>query len=149
MTLLIEGGRVLLPDYSVARADVIVDPASGTIDAVGDPDGAGVDDEFDAADETLDASGGLVMPGLINAHTHVAMTLLRGHADDKPLDAWLREDIWPVEAHLEPEDVRAGAALGILEMIRSGTTTFSDMYFHVPDIADAVEESLDEVGMEV
>jgi 5-methylthioadenosine/S-adenosylhomocysteine deaminase len=81
------------------------------------------------------------MPGLVNAHTHVAMTLLRGYADDKPLEAWLREDVWPVEAQLTPEDVRAGAELGILEMIRSGTTTFSDMYFHVPEIAAAVEAS--------
>jgi len=135
MTLLIEGGQVLRPDLSVEHADVLVDRKSGTIEAVGDPA------ELDAADESLDASGGLVMPGLVNAHTHVAMTLLRGYADDKPLDAWLSEDIWPVEANIESEDVRAGAELGILEMIRSGTTTFSDMYFHVPEIAAAVEES--------
>ena len=135
MTLLIEGGQVLRPDLSVEHADVLVDRKSGTIEAVGDPA------ELDAADESLDASGGLVMPGLVNAHTHVAMTLLRGYADDKPLDAWLREDIWPIEATLTPGDIRAGAELGILEMIRSGTTTFSDMYFHVPEIAAAVEAS--------
>jgi len=135
MTLLIEGGRVLGPDFSVEQADVLVDRESGTIEAVGDPG------ELGEAADVLDASDGLVMPGLVNAHTHVAMTLLRGYADDKPLDRWLREDIWPVEANLTPEDVRAGAELGILEMIRSGTTTFSDMYFHVPEIAAAVEES--------
>ena len=135
-TLRIAGGRVLLPDFSVERADVLVDREAGEIVEVA------AADEFDGdADEALDASGGLVMPGLVNAHTHVAMTLLRGLADDKPLGAWLEEDIWPVEAHLEPADVRVGAELGILEMIRSGATTFSDMYFHVPEIADAVEES--------
>ena len=139
MTLLIEGGRVLRPDCSVERADVVVDRDAGTIEAVGPPDDLA--EAGEAAETTLDASGGLVMPGLVNAHTHVAMTLLRGYADDKPLDAWLSEDIWPVESHLEPADVRAGADLGILEMIRSGTTTFSDMYFHVPEIAAAVEES--------
>ena len=136
-TLRISGGRVLLPDFSIERGDVLVDRDAGTVEAVGDPG------EFDdvGGDETLDASGGLVMPGLINAHTHVPMTLLRGNADDKPLGAWLREDVWPVEAHLEPEDVRTGAELGILEMIRSGATTFCDMYFHVPEVAAAVEES--------
>jgi len=133
-TTLIEGGRVLRPDMSVDRADVLVDGDAGTITAIGEPGSL-------AGGQTLDASNGLVMPGLVNAHTHVAMTLLRGYADDKPLGAWLEEDIWPVEAHLQPEDVRAGAELGILEMIRSGTTTFADMYFHVPEIAAAVEES--------
>jgi 5-methylthioadenosine/S-adenosylhomocysteine deaminase len=81
------------------------------------------------------------MPGLVNAHTHVAMTLLRGHADDKPLDTWLQEDIWPVEAALEPDDIEAGAALGILEMIKSGTTTFADMYFEIDRTADVVDRA--------
>jgi len=131
-TLEVAGGRVLHPDGTVERGSVLVDQAAGEILAVGDtPDG----------DERLDASGGLVIPGLVNGHTHVAMTLLRGYADDKPLDAWLREDIWPVEAELEPEDVAAGAALGVLEMIESGTTAFSDMYFHVSEIANVVAEA--------
>ncbi|MFL9603580.1 amidohydrolase family protein, partial [Aeromonas dhakensis] len=69
------------------------------------------------------------------------MTLLRGYADDKPLEAWLREDIWPAEAELTPGDVRAGTELGIVEMIKSGTTAFADMYFEVPEIAAAVERS--------
>jgi len=81
------------------------------------------------------------MPGLVNAHTHVAMTLLRGHADDKPLESWLREDIWPVEAALEPEDIEAGAALGALEMIKSGTTAFADMYFEIDRTADVVDRA--------
>ncbi|GAB6860889.1 amidohydrolase [Haloplanus litoreus] len=131
-TLSIRGGRVLRPDMSVAEADVLVDREAGEILAVGPTLGG---------DETLDASDGLVIPGLVNAHTHVAMTLLRGHADDKPLDRWLREDIWPVEAALEPEDIEAGAELGVLEMIRSGTTGFADMYFEIDRTADVVERA--------
>jgi 5-methylthioadenosine/S-adenosylhomocysteine deaminase len=134
-TLEITGGRVLRPDLSVSRGDVLIDRETGDITAVGDPG------EVPAGDDELDASGGLVIPGLVNAHIHIAMTLLRGYADDKPLDRWLREDIWPVEAELTPEDVRAGAELGLLEMIRSGTTAFSEMYFHVGAIADAVENA--------
>ncbi|WP_373188980.1 amidohydrolase [Halolamina sp.] len=132
LTLCLTGGQVLLPDHSVERADVLVDPNAGEILAVGPAlDG----------DQTLDTSGGLVIPGLVNAHTHAAMTLLRGYADDKPVGAWLEEDVWPVEAELEPPDIRAGADLGILEMIRSGTTTFADMYFGVEQTAAAVEAS--------
>jgi 5-methylthioadenosine/S-adenosylhomocysteine deaminase len=131
-TLEVAGGRVLRPDMTVERGDVLVDSEAGEVLAVGDTP---------AGDRRLDAEGCLVMPGLVNGHTHVAMTLLRGYADDKPLDRWLREDIWPVEAELEPADVRAGAELGIVEMLESGTTAFSDMYFHVPEIAAAVEES--------
>jgi len=133
MTLLVTGGRVLRPDMSVERADVRVGE-DGRIDAVGD-----LADRN--ADRTLDASGSLVVPGLVNAHGHAAMTLLRGYADDKPLDAWLQEDIWPVEGVLEPADVAAGARLAAVEMIRSGTTTFADMYFHVGDVADAVADA--------
>jgi len=120
---------------TVERADVLVDSSAGEILAVEDPDGGA------SADEYLDAADGLVIPGLVNAHTHVAMTLFRGNADDKELDDWLQEDIWPVEAELTGEDVRAGALLGIAEMIRSGTTAFADMYFFMPEVADAVEES--------
>ncbi|WP_251342267.1 amidohydrolase [Haloplanus halophilus] len=131
-TLAIQGGRVLRPDASVVEADVLVDRGAGEILEV---------DANLGGDETLDASDGLVIPGLVNAHTHVAMTLLRGHADDKPLESWLREDIWPVEAALDPEDVEAGAELGLLEMIRSGTTTFADMYFEIDRTAAAVERA--------
>ncbi len=133
-SLHITGGAVLTPELTVTDADVLVDQDSGTIEAVGE------DIDPDAA-ETLDASGGVVIPGLVNAHTHVAMTLFRGLADDKPLDAWLQEDIWPVEAELQAEDVAAGTRLGIAEMIRSGTTAFGDMYFFMPEVADVVAET--------
>ncbi|MFB6201526.1 MAG: amidohydrolase [Halorhabdus sp.] len=129
-TLLVTGGQVLRPDLTVENADVLVDQDAGTIEGVGD---------VGPADDELDATGGFVIPGLVNAHTHVAMTLLRGYADDKPLDAWLREDIWPVEAELRAEDVRAGTELGLVEMIKAGITTFADMYFFMPDVVEAVK----------
>jgi 5-methylthioadenosine/S-adenosylhomocysteine deaminase len=132
--LLVTGGQVLRPDLTVERADVLVSQDSGDIVAVDEPGTLDGDDELDAGD-------GLVIPGLVNAHTHVAMTLLRGLADDKPLDAWLQEDVWPVEAELTAEDIRAGAELGLVEMIRSGTTALSDMYFEVEEIADAVDQA--------
>jgi len=132
-TLGVVGGQVLRPDMTVERGDVLVDRDAGTIAAVGE--GAGED-----ADETLDATDGLVIPGLVNAHAHVAMTLLRGYADDKPLDAWLREDVWPVEAELQPADVAAGARLAAAELIRSGTTAFADMYFEMDALAEVIEE---------
>ncbi|RQG89183.1 amidohydrolase [Natrarchaeobius halalkaliphilus] len=131
-TLSITGGRVLLPSGTVTNADVLVDQDSGLILEIGD-DLAG--------DEPLDASGSLVTPGFVNGHCHVAMTLLRGYADDKPLESWLREDIWPAEAELNPGDIRVGTELGLLEMIKSGTTAFADMYFEVPEIAAAVEQA--------
>ena len=138
--LRVTGGRVLRPDGRVERADVAVDRDEGTIRAVGPPDE--VDDAVGGiADETLNASDSLVIPGLVNAHAHVAMTLLRGYADDKPLDPWLREDIWPAEAKLTPDDVEAGAELGAVEMIRSGTTAFADMYFGMDRVADAVDRA--------
>ncbi|GAB7019178.1 amidohydrolase [Halostagnicola bangensis] len=133
-TLEISGGQVLLPDATVERADVLVDKDAGTILEIG------LDLER-TADETLDASNSLVTPGFVNGHTHVAMTLLRGYADDKPLDAWLQEDIWPAEGAMTAEDIRVGAELGILEMIKGGTTAFADMYFEVPEIVAAVEQT--------
>ena len=83
----------------------------------------------------------LITPGLINAHTHLAMVLLRGYADDLPLERWLKEEIWPLEAKLTSDDIYWGSLLGIAEMIRSGTTCFADMYFRMESVARAVEES--------
>jgi 5-methylthioadenosine/S-adenosylhomocysteine deaminase len=90
---------------------------------------------------TLDGRNRLVLPGLVNTHTHAAMTLLRGFADDMPLQEWLSQKIWPLEAHLTGEDVYRGTRLACLEMIRSGTTAFNDMYFHMEDAARAVSEA--------
>jgi len=83
----------------------------------------------------------VVLPGLVNCHTHAAMTLLRSYADDLPLMKWLSERIWPREAHLTKQDIYTGTMLSILEMIKSGTTSFADMYFYMDEVARAVEES--------
>lgn len=131
-TVSVHGGRVLLPGGRLERVDLAFDDESGEIVAI-EPDLPG--------ERELDATGCVVTPGFVNGHCHVAMTLLRGHADDKPLDRWLREDIWPVEAALTAEDVEAGAALGILEMIKGGVTAFADMYFYMDAVADAVERA--------
>jgi len=93
------------------------------------------------AEKKINAKGKVAVPGLINCHTHVPMTLMRGIAEDKPLNTWLKEDIWPIEAKLTPEDIYAGALLGCLEMIKNGTTCFADMYFQEEAVAKAVEES--------
>lgn len=92
-------------------------------------------------DRVIDASGKLVMPGLINTHTHAAMTLLRSYADDLPLMEWLEKRCWPVEDKMTAEDIYWGTQLALLEMIRSGTTCFADMYFQMQEVARAVEES--------
>ncbi len=92
-------------------------------------------------DEVLDGSGLALVPGLVNGHTHAAMTLFRGFADDLPLMVWLEEHIWPAEARLEPEHVYWGTRLACAEMIRTGTVAFWDMYWHPEAVARAVEDS--------
>lgn len=97
-----------------------------------------------SARETIDCAGRVVMPGLVNAHTHVAMSLLRGLADDLRLDVWLMGYMMPVERQfVSPEFVRLGTRLGCAEMIRSGITCFADMYY----FEDAVAEAVAEAGM--
>lgn len=92
------------------------------------------------ADKILDGSRKAVIPGFVNAHTHAAMTLFRGFGDDMPLMPWLEQKIWPNEAKMTREDVYWGAKLACLEMIKSGTTTFFDMYHKFRGTADATEE---------
>lgn len=99
--------------------------------------------DIDAA-RVLELPDHVLLPGLVNAHGHAAMTLLRGYADDKPLRPWLEQHIWPLEAaHVSADFVRDGAELAITEMIRCGTTTFSDMYF----FPDACAEVAQRLGM--
>jgi len=93
------------------------------------------------ADVVIDGTGEIVLPGLINTHTHLSMTLLRGYADDMRLQDWLQKKIWPAEAGLTPEACYQGALLGCAEMIMSGTTTFMDMYFNMEEVARAVNEA--------
>ena len=92
-------------------------------------------------DDALDGAGAILVPPLINGHTHAAMTLFRGHGDDLPLMRWLREKIWPIERRLEPDDVYWGTRLACLEMVRSGTARFWDMYWHPRAAARAVHDS--------
>jgi 5-methylthioadenosine/S-adenosylhomocysteine deaminase len=92
-------------------------------------------------DRVIEGEGRLVMPGLVNAHTHLAMVLFRGFADDLPLQEWLEEAIWPAEKHLREEEVYWASLLGIAELFRSGVTAFADMYFYMDQVSKAVEES--------
>lgn len=132
-------------DYVVtmnATLGVIRDGAvavrDGEIVAVGDR--ASLQRRF-AAETSLDGAGRVVLPGLINGHTHAAMVLFRGLADDLPLMTWLQEHIFPMEARfVDREFVRIGVRLACWEMIRGGTTTFVDMYFYPEVAASVVEE---------
>jgi len=92
-------------------------------------------------DERVDAAGAILVPPLINGHTHAAMTLFRGYGDDLPLMRWLQEKIWPVERRLELDDVYWGTRLACLEMIRNGTTRFWDMYWHPAAAARAAHDA--------
>jgi len=88
----------------------------------------------------INARGRVVIPGLVNCHTHSPMTLFRNAVEDQPLEKWLKEYVWPVEARLKPEHVRAGARLAAAEMALSGTTCFNDMYFFMEEVAKAAAE---------
>lgn len=92
-------------------------------------------------DKVIDGSGMVAFPGLINTHTHLAMTLFRNYADDMKLEDWLFKKIFPLEDKLMGEDVYYGSKLGLIEMIKSGTTCFLDMYFFVEDTLKAINES--------
>jgi 5-methylthioadenosine/S-adenosylhomocysteine deaminase len=89
----------------------------------------------------LEGKGLLAMPGLINTHAHVPMVIFRGLAEDVPIDRWFNEFIWPLESNLTESDVYWGALLGLIEMIEGGVTTVADHYFHMDQVARAVEEA--------
>ena len=138
--LIISGGIVVTLD---ASSRVIPDGAIAVdgdrIVAVGTTDE--ITGRFTAA-ERIDAQGQVVLPGLINTHTHVPMTLYRGLADDLPLMEWLEHYMFPAEARtVSPEFVRIGTRLAALEMIESGTTAFADMYYFEDDIADVTRSA--------
>ena len=99
---------------------------------------AGTIPESFRPDKIIDASNKLALPGFVNCHTHAAMTMLRSFADDLPLMKWLEEKIWPFEALMGEDDIYWATMLCCSEMIRSGTTTFADMYFHMNSVAQAV-----------
>ena len=90
--------------------------------------------------EEINGKDMLAAPGWVNTHTHLAMTLFRSYADDMELMPWLQEKIWPIEAKMQREHFTWGSYLGIVEMIKNGTTCFNDMYFVMEETAKAVEE---------
>ncbi len=94
----------------------------------------------DAGTEIVDAAGTAILPPFYNTHTHAAMTLLRGYADDKELFTWLNDHIWPFEAKMSAQDIYEGSRLAILEMIRSGTVFFNDMYWQSDETVRAASE---------
>ncbi|WP_406534027.1 amidohydrolase family protein [Methanobrevibacter sp.] len=133
-TILIKNALILSPNtnfeekQSILIKDYIISEISTEIDE-------------DGVDKIIDAEGKILLPGLINTHTHLSMTLFRGLADDLSLDSWLNDHIWPMEANLDGDYCYIGALLGAVELIKSGTTTFSDMYFYMEDVARAVDEA--------
>lgn len=95
------------------------------------------------ADTEIDATGMAILPPFYNTHTHAAMTVLRGYADDMALNEWLTEHIWPFEGRMTAEDMYLGTRLAVLEMIKSGTVFFNDMYFNI----DITEQAVRELGI--
>jgi 5-methylthioadenosine/S-adenosylhomocysteine deaminase len=140
VSLIVTGGTVVTVD-SAAR---VLSPGAVAIDgrdivAVDTPDAVAA--QFEAR-ATIDATGHVVLPGLVNTHTHAPMVLYRGLADDLALMEWLQKYIFPAEAStVTPEFVRAGTRLAALEMIQSGTTTYADMYYFEEEIAKATKEA--------
>ena len=133
MSILIRNGRVIYGEnFEVVEADVLIE--GNRISKV-------AKNIKEGADTVIDARGRVVSPAFINLHTHSPMGLFRGLADDLPLMDWLQNHIWPREAKLTREYTKVGAYLGALEMIKSGTGTFLDMYFFMDSVAEVVEES--------
>ena len=121
-------------------AIVYVGPATGLLEASDGGPWAGLTKRLERMPR-LQGRGRIAIPGLVNAHTHAAMVLLRGYADDLMLQEWLTTKIFPIEARLTPDDVYWGSLAACAEMIKSGTTAFADMYFFMDEAARAVEKS--------
>lgn len=130
MKILIKNGYVVSMVSDIKVADVLIEDDRiakiGTIN--------------EEADKVIDATGKVVMPGLINAHTHMPMSLFRGYSDELELMPWLKE-MWKVEDKMKSDDVYWASLVSSIEMIKSGTTTFNDQYFFEEDIAKAAEKS--------
>jgi 5-methylthioadenosine/S-adenosylhomocysteine deaminase len=131
-SILVRGAYIVTQNDTrqVVKGDILVE--EGRITAIGKVK--------DSADETIDARGDIIIPGLVNAHTHVAMSVMKGMADDLPFNDFL-EKSFAIDAKRTDRDVYAGARLGCLEMIRGGTTTFVDMYYGEDVIARATTEA--------
>src|SRR5438132_4151826 len=133
--LIVSGGTIVTMDDARRVVDNgAIAITRGHIVAVGQR--GEIENKYQAR-ETIDAAGRIIVPGLINGHTHIPMTLFRGLADDLDLQDWLTKYIFPAEArNVSEEFVRAGTRLGLAEMIRGGTTTYCDMYYFEDAIAD-------------
>src|SRR5512145_2708074 len=131
--------KILIAGTTVGgkTADIFIDE-TGTITAIGENIRK---QHREDADIVMDGADTIALPGLVNTHTHAAMSLLRGYADDMILQDWLSQKIWPLEAHLTPSDVYWGTKLACLEMIKTGTVAFNDMYFMMDQAARAVDEA--------
>ena len=130
MKILIKNGYVVSMVSKPQKADVVIE--DGRIVFIGNSDGM--------ADKIIDATNKIVMPGLINAHTHVAMSLFRGYADELVLSDWLSQKMWPIEDKMTAEDAYFASMLSGIEMIKSGTTTFNDLYFFEEETAKMAEK---------
>ena len=137
LDFLIKNGTILTMDTQNAIIqDGILGIKGDTISYIGSGDGK----EFQGK-RIIDAKGGLILPGLINGHTHAAMTLFRGLADDLPLMEWLNNYLFPAESRMDADFVYSGTLLACAEMIMSGTTTFCDMYLFEDEVARAAKEA--------
>ncbi len=130
-SILIKNAYIVSMVSPISKADLYVQ--DGRIKEIGI-----IDKE---AEKVIDASGYVLMPGLVNAHTHIAMSLFRGYSDELELMDWLQKKIWPVEGKMTAEDVYRASLLSIAEMIKSGTTTCNDLYFMEEETAKAVAET--------
>jgi 5-methylthioadenosine/S-adenosylhomocysteine deaminase len=132
MSIVIRNGIIITQNgrRQVMRGDVLVE--GGRIAEVGTVRGS--------ADEEIDARGGAIMPGLINTHTHVSMAVMKGLVDDLPFDDFLRK-VFALDGRRKESDIAAGSRLGLLEMVRTGTTTFVELYYSLDIIAREVERA--------
>lgn len=130
--IVIKNAHVFKPDGAVEVANIFI-----TGDKI-----SRIDNSPATAATVIDGRGKFAVPGFINAHTHASMTLLRSYADDMALMDWLNKYIWPIEDKMNRHDIRAGAELAAVEMIKGGTTTFADMYGpNMEEVAQVVEKS--------
>lgn len=137
MTILIKNARVVTQNESreIVNSDILIE--DNRIAEIG----KNISERINA-DEVIDGNGKIAIPGLINTHTHIAMVLLRGYGEDLSLQDWLQKKIWPAEAKLKCDDVKAGSLLGMIESIRSGVTALNEMYiYHVEETAYAAEQA--------
>lgn len=140
MNILIKNAFIVTMDEKkeiIERGYVLIEGEN--IKSVGEGEYKG---EFENIQNTkvINGENYCVMPGLINAHTHAAMTLLRGYGEGLPLMQWLNHKIWPMEAKFKEEHIKVGTELACIEMLRSGTTTFNDMYFMQEQVLEVVKD---------